>query len=184
MDPVTGSVAPRKILIACIGNIFFGDDGFGVEVARQLMIRRYPSHVQVVDFGIRGMDLAYTLLEDFDELVLVDTVSWGRPPGTLYLIEPDLELIAQAGERGVFLDAHSLDPVKILSFARSLGAAPIHTSLVGCEPESLGSEEDEISVGLSPTVQAMIPAAIAMLDKLVAELSFAKKVEVTSKGAT
>src|SRR5438270_10145755 len=80
----------RRILIACIGNIFLGDDGFGVEVAQRLMNRQYPEGVQVTDFGIRGMDLAYTLLDDYDTLVLVDTVSRGGTPGTLYLIEPDL----------------------------------------------------------------------------------------------
>ena len=81
---------PERILIACIGNIFLGDDGFGVEVARRLMNRQYPEGVQVIDFGIRGMDLAYTLLDDYDTLVLVDAVPRGDPPGTLYLIEPDL----------------------------------------------------------------------------------------------
>src|SRR5579884_4296763 len=80
----------KRILIACIGNIFLGDDGFGVEVARRLMHRQYPEGVQVRDFGIRGIDLAYAMLEDYDSLVLVDAVPRGSPPGTLYLIEPDL----------------------------------------------------------------------------------------------
>lgn len=181
MDPTTGTTTHRKILIACIGNIFFGDDGFGVEVARQLMARSYPGNVQVVDFGIRGMDLAYALLEDFDELVLVDAISRGDLPGTLYLIEPDLVPIRQAGEQGIFLDAHSLDPLKILAFARSMGARPIHTLLVGCEPAAIGSD-DELSMGLSEAVQAMIPDAVAMIDRLVAELSFAEPVDISPKG--
>jgi hydrogenase maturation protease len=93
--------------------------------------------VQVVDFGIRGMDLAYTLLADYDTLVLVDAVSRGGPPGTLCLIEPDLAGIDP--EKGVeagraAMNAHSMDPVKVLAFARTLGARPIHTLLVGCEP--------------------------------------------------
>src|ERR1700752_2302749 len=82
--------ASRRILIACIGNIFLGDDGFGVEVAQQLMTKQYPEGVQVVDFGIRGIELAYTLLNDYDTLVLVDAVPRGGQPGTLYLIEPEL----------------------------------------------------------------------------------------------
>ena len=180
MDPNPDTPTSRKILIACIGNIFFGDDGFGVEMARQLMARPYPENVQVVDFGIRGMDLAYALLEDFDELVLVDAVPRGDLPGTLYLIEPDLVPIRRAGEQGIFLDAHSLDPLKILAFARSLGARPIHTLLVGCEPASLS--DDDLSMGLSEAVQTMIPAAVAMIDKLVAELSFAEAVDLSSKG--
>jgi hydrogenase maturation protease len=93
--------------------------------------------VQVVDFGIRGMDLAYTLLADYDTLVLVDAVSRGGPPGTLCLIEPDLAGIDP--EKGVeagraAMNAHSMDPVKVLAFARTLGARPIHTLVVGCEP--------------------------------------------------
>jgi hydrogenase maturation protease len=88
--PSTIELKPRRILIACIGNIFLGDDGFGVEVARHLITRSYPEGVQVVDFGIRGMDLAYALLDDYDELVLVDGIARGSSPGTLYLIEPDL----------------------------------------------------------------------------------------------
>ncbi len=104
----------RRILIACIGNIFLGDDGFGVEVARRLISRktkRYPEGVQVVDFGIRGIDLAYTLLDDYDALVLVDTVSRGGSPGTLYLIEPDYAGIDP--EKGVeagraAMEAHSI----------------------------------------------------------------------------
>ncbi len=166
---------PKRILIACIGNIFLGDDGFGVEVARQLMNRKYPEGVQVTDFGIRGMDLAYTLLDDYDTLVLVDTVSRGGPPGTLYLIEPDLAGIdpekgAEAGR--VALDAHSMDPVKVLAFARTLGARPIHTLLVGCEPAIFSESEDyaEMQMGLSEPVQAAIDEAVKMIDSLIQEM--------------
>src|SRR5579859_5795920 len=89
MKPASSSVStPKRILIACIGNIFLGDDGFGVEVAQRLMNKHYPPGVQVVDFGIRGMELSYTLLDDYDTLVLVDAVPRGGQPGTLYLIVP------------------------------------------------------------------------------------------------
>lgn len=168
----------RRILIACIGNIFLGDDGFGVEVAQRLMNRKtkqYPEGVQVEDFGIRGIDLAYTLLDDYDTLVLVDAVSRGGPPGTLYLIEPDLAGIDP--EKGVeagraAMDAHSMDPVKVLAFARALGARPIHTLLVGCEPALLNKSEDdaEMQMGLSEPVQAAIDEAVVMIDSLVEEL--------------
>jgi hydrogenase maturation protease len=165
----------RRVLIACIGNIFQGDDGFGVEVARQLMNRRYPEGVQVIDFGIRGMELAYTLLEDYDTLVLVDAVPRGGSPGTLYLIEPDLtgmnpEKGAEAGR--VALDAHSMDPVKVLAFARTLGARPIRTLLVGCEPTPLGGDEayEEMQMGLSEPVQAAVDEAVKMIDSLVERL--------------
>ena len=166
---------PKSILIACIGNIFLGDDGFGVEVAKGLTNRHYPEGVKVVDFGIRGIELAYTLLDDYDALVLVDAVPRGGQPGTLYLIEPDLTNIdpekgAEAGR--VALDAHSMDPVKVLAFARMLGAQPIHTLLVGCEPTALGDGADyaEMQMGLSEPVQAAVDEAVKMIDSLVEEL--------------
>jgi hydrogenase maturation protease len=171
----------RRILIACIGNIFLGDDGFGVEVAQRLLARKtkhYPAGVQVVDFGIRGIELAYTLLEDYDILVLVDAVPRGGPPGTLYLIEPTLSDVspeqgAQAGR--VALDTHSMDPVKVLAFARILGARPIHTLLVGCEPSPPGEGEDytEMQMGLSEPVRAAVDEAVKMIDTLVEGLCMA-----------
>jgi len=172
----------KRILIACIGNIFFGDDGFGVEVARRLLSRKagqYPEGVEVVDFGIRGIELAYTLLDDYDTLVLVDAVPRGGTPGTLYLIEPDLSGInpQQGLEAGrVAIDSHSMDPVKVLAFARTLGARPIRTLLVGCEPShntiTPGGDEDyeEMQMGLSEPVGAAVDGALKMLDSLVEEL--------------
>lgn len=167
-----------RILIACIGNIFLGDDGFGVAVAQRLLTRKnrqYPAHVQVVDCGIRGIELAYTLLDNYDILVLVDAVSRGGPPGTLYLIEPELtgtgpEQGAAAGRAA--LDAHSMDPVKVLAFARTLGARPMRTFLLGCEP-SLPAEKDdynEMQMGLSEPAQAAVDQAVKMLDTLIEEL--------------
>ena len=165
----------RRILIACIGNIFLGDDSFGVEVAQKLMSRktkRYPEGVQVVDFGIRGIDLAYTLLDNYDTLVLVDAVSRGGTPGTLYLIEPDLAGIDP--EKGVeagraAMEAQSMDPLKVLAFARTLGAQPIQTFLVGCEPAPLENNEGhaEMQMGLSEPVRASIDEAVKMIDSLV-----------------
>jgi hydrogenase maturation protease len=165
----------KRILIACIGNIFLGDDGFGVEVARQLMNRQYPQGVQVIDFGIRGMELAYTLLADYDALVLVDAIPRGSPPGTVYLIEPDLsDMTPEKGvEAGrIAVDAHSMDPVKVLAFARTLGAKPTRTLLVGCEPATIGRDEDdtEMRMGLSEPVQAAVDEAVKMIDSLVEEL--------------
>jgi hydrogenase maturation protease len=155
-----------RTLIACVGNIFLGDDGFGVEVARQLLLRgqRYPEGVEVVDFGIRGIELAYSLLDGYETLVLVDTVSRGEPPGTLFMIEPDLS--ALPSDDSFALDAHSLDPVKVFAFVRTLGATPIRTLLVGCEPASI----DEMQIGLSAPVQAAVGEAIKMLDTLVADV--------------
>ena len=157
----------ERILIACIGNIFLGDDGFGVEVARRLMscqAPQYPEGVQVVDFGIRGIDLAYALLDEYDMLILVDAIPRGGAPGTLYLIEPDLSGLnpEQGVEAGrVALDNHSMDPVKVLAYARALGAKPIHTLLVGCEPAPLSeSDYSEMQMGLSEPVQSEPPGMV------------------------
>jgi hydrogenase maturation protease len=169
----------NHILIACIGNIFFGDDGFGVEVARRLMgrqTREYPEGVQVIDFGIRGMELAYALLDDgYDTLVLVDAVPRGGSPGTVYLIEPDLSGISplQGVEAGrIALDSHSMDPVKVLAFAHTLGARPIRTLLIGCEPTATSESEgyEEMQMGLSEPVQGAVDEAIKMIDTLVDQL--------------
>jgi len=115
------------------------------------------------------------LLEDYDTLILVDVVQRGSPPGTLYLIEPDLSQInaasgASAGRTA--LDAHSMDPLKVLGFARTLGARPVRTLLVGCEPAELadGADYSEMHMGLSAPVQAALPGVLEMLDKLIVEL--------------
>ena len=172
----------RRILIACIGNIFLGDDSFGVEVAQKLTsrkTRRYPEGVHVIDFGIRGIDLAYTLLDDYDALILVDAVSRGGAPGTLYLIEPDLAGIDH--EKGVLagraaMEAHSMDPLKVLAFARTLGAQPIPTFLIGCEPIPLDDSEEHIvmQMELSEPVRSALEEAVKMIDSLVDELSGSK----------
>jgi hydrogenase maturation protease len=168
----------KRILIACIGNIFMGDDGFGVEVAQRLMSRknrRYPEGVEVFDFGIRGFDLAYTLLEEYDTLVLVDAITRGGAPGTIYLIEPDLSKIGSENAleaARVGLDAHSMDPMKVLAFARTLGARPIHTLLVGCEPAVITGNDDylDMQMGLSEPVQAAVDEAIKLIDSLIEQL--------------
>lgn len=167
--------AGRRILIACVGNIFLGDDGFGVAVAERLRDRRYPAGVAVVDFGIRGVELAYTLLDGCDALVLVDALPRGGAPGTLYLIEP--ELPTGSPEQGlevgrVGLDAHSMDPVKMLAFARALGARPGRTLVVGCEPASpdAGDAYAEMQMGLSEPVRGALDEAVRMIDTLVEQL--------------
>jgi len=155
-----------------------GDDGFGVEVAQRLLsrkVKQFPEGVQVVDFGIRGFDLAYALLDEYDVLVLVDAVAHGGTPGTLYLIEPDLA--GMTPEQGVEsvrvgLDAHSMDPVKVLAYARTLGARPIRTLLVGCEPSMISENGDymDLQMGLSESVQASVNEALKMIDSLVEQL--------------
>lgn len=169
-QPSPEASAPQRILIACIGNIFFGDDGFGVEVARRLQGRgagHYPENVEVNDFGLRGMDLAYSLLDGYDTVVLIDAFPQGGTPGTLYLIEPDLSNLKP--EPGMATpDGHSMDPVKVLAFAKTLGAPPTRILLVGCEP--IPGDYEEMQVGLSEPVKGAIDGAVEMVDNVVKEL--------------
>jgi hydrogenase maturation protease len=162
----SGPEEPR-ILVAGIGNVFLGDDGFGVAVARRLAGRRLPAGVEAADFGIRGMDLAYALQADYDAVVFVDTAPRGEAPGTISVIEPELD----PGE--VVIDTHGMDPVRVLGLARALGRIPPHVLVVACEPERIvHGEHDEDLVGeLSATVQAAVEEAVPLVESLVAELA-------------
>lgn len=153
----------KNLLVAGIGNIFFGDDAFGSEAARELMRRPLPEGVRVEDFGIRSFDLAYALMEGCDA-VLIDAVPRGDPPGTLYLIEPDL---ANLGG-GDIPDGHSMNPVHVLQMVQSLGGKTGRLYLVGCEPSVL--ESDDGQMVLSECVRASVPRAIEMVESLVDDL--------------
>jgi hydrogenase maturation protease len=171
-----------RVLVAGIGNIFLGDDAFGSEVARLLLQRRMPEEVRVVDFGIRGMDLAYALLEGYESVVLLDAAPRGEKPGTLYIIEPDpggLETMFSKAPPGAEIEPHNMDPMKVLHLAWALGA-PIHrVLLVGCEPATTGNE-DESPAGLSKPVEAAVKEAVGMVETLVAQL-LAHPVEAITK---
>jgi hydrogenase maturation protease len=156
-----------RILVAGIGNIFHGDDAFGVEVVARLAARMFPPEVRVVDFGIRGFDLAYALTEGYDVTVLVDATPRGNPPGTLYTIEidPAANDFAATGD----MSGHGMNPVRVLQLAQSLGGCTGRVLLVGCEPEDLGSEE-EGQMGLTATVSASVEPAASMVEELVTKL--------------
>ena len=157
-----------SILVACIGNIFQGDDAFGCEVAKALLSRSPSSHVRVVDFGIRGLDLTYALLDAPELTILVDTVSRGGKPGTLYTIEPDLENAETSGPQSPdkqTLDAHSMDPVNVLRAAKAMGGQLGRVLLVGCEPADLGGQEGRMGL-TSPVSEAIGPAAL-MVESLI-----------------
>ena len=156
----------RRVLVAGIGNIFLGDDGFGVEVVRRLASRPLPEGVEVKDFGIRGMDLAYALQEDYGLVVLVDATPRGGEPGTVYLIEPEIE---DGGE--ATLDTHGMDPVKVIKLSRALGAPPARTLVVGCEPRVVpgGEDYDEMLMELSGPVRAAVDEAVKLVESLVRE---------------
>jgi hydrogenase maturation protease len=156
----------QRILVAGIGNIFLGDDAFGCEVAQRLGKRDLPAEVRVVDFGIRGFDLVYALLDGYDVTIFVDATPRGGVPGTLYTIEPDLgefdDLDAHA------IDAHGMNPMKMLAMVKSMGGVFNRILLVGCEPTEVDAEEGQM--GLSEPVEAAVDEAVCMVESLVTEI--------------
>ena len=166
-DPAESARTP-SILIAGIGNIFLGDDAFGVEVVRRFAKNKLPRGVRAIDFGIRGYDLAYALLDGTDVTILVDACPRGDKPGTLYVIEPDLASLDFAESDAAPVDAHGMHPVNVLRLAKSMGGPLKRILLVGCEPESLGGEDGRM--GLSDTVSESVDEAVRMIESLVQKI--------------
>jgi hydrogenase maturation protease len=157
-----------KILIAGIGNIFLGDDGFGCAVAERLTGRPLPDGAQVIDFGVRGLDLAYALMDGYDATILIDAVPRGGDPGALYLIEPDLNELNEPAAQAMMVEAHTMNPMRALGLAKSMNGELKRVLLVGCEPATFGPEEGQM--GLSETVEAAVQGAVEMVESLVAEI--------------
>jgi hydrogenase maturation protease len=154
----------RRILVAGIGNIFLGDDGFGSEVVRCTEIPRDETDVRVIDYGIRGMHLAYDLLDEWDTLVLIDAVPDRGKPGTLHVFQADHESwSATTGLAGV--DAHGMDPAAVFASLQALGGSPPYTVVVGCE---VGSVEE--GMGLTEPVADAVPRAAKAVEEIVAAL--------------
>lgn len=156
------------ILVAGIGNIFDGDDGFGVAVAQRLLRRPPWPGVEIVDFGIRGVDLTYALLDNYRAAVLIDAAQRGELPGTISVVTPELPAGEPEHLEDQLLSPHDLDPAKVLRFVAALGGGCRRIVLVVCEPASLGGEDGKI--GLSAVVEAALEAAIAAVDLVVREL--------------
>jgi len=154
-----------SILVAGIGNIFLGDDAFGCEVVKRLQERTLPATVRVVDFGIRGFDLAYALLDGYDVTILVDATPRGDEPGTLYTIEPEVDEIESIDSQGAMVETHGMNPMKVLSMVKSMGGQLNRILLVGCEPSTFGPEEGKM--GLSAPVESAIEPAAAVVESLV-----------------
>jgi len=168
VEPLT-AVQPGapSILVAGIGNVLLADDGFGVEAARLLAQRELPGGVKVADFGIRGMDLAYELQEDYDVAILLDAVPRGEPPGTLFVIEHDAGS-EDADPARPALDPHGMDPLKVLALARVLGGVPPRVLVVGCEPAVVVAPDDEaIVMELSEPVRAAARRAVEVVESLI-----------------
>ena len=159
------TVQKPSILVAGIGNIFLGDDAFGVEVVRRMAGLRLPAGVRVSDFGIRGFDLAYALQDGYETTILVDACPHGQPPGTLYVIAPDLKVLDDPEAPQAAIEAHAMNPMNVLRMARAMNIALKNVLLVGCEPETLGGEEGQM--GLSAPVEAAVDEAVKLVESLV-----------------
>jgi len=146
-----------KLLVAGIGNIFFGDDGFGPEVARAMASDEFPG-VKIEDFGIRGLHLAYELLSGYDRAFLIDAVPRGGRPGTLYLIEPE------SPRSATMPDAHRMDLENVFAFLDLLGGKPPPITLIGCEPSQIDEQ-----IGLSQPVRDVVVPAADLVRRLLSE---------------
>jgi hydrogenase maturation protease len=148
-----------RVLVAGIGNIFLGDDGFGVEVLKRLEQTELPNWVQIADYGIRGMHLAYDLMGGYDTTILIDATPRGEAPGTVYLIEPDdlSEFPASPA-----IDAHGMRPDAVFRLLKMLGGDAGRVLVVGCEP----ANTDE-GMGLSAPVAAAVDEAVRLVADLV-----------------
>ncbi len=153
-----------NVLVAGVGNIFLSDDGFGTEVARRLTAEVLPAGTKVVDFGIRGVHLAYELLDGYDALVLIDAAPHGMAPGTVSLIEPDLARLPPSPAAAGLVDAHGMEPTSVFSLLQSLDEAPARTLIIACEPADTGD-----GIGLSEPVAAAVDAAVLMVRELLTE---------------
>lgn len=165
----------KRVLVAGIGNVFLGDDAFGVEVVKRLATAGLPPEVQVADYGISGLHLAYELLSGYETTILVDAAPRGGEPGTVYLIEPDGGGDGSAGP----LDAHGMQPDVVLHLLRALGGDAERVLVVGCEPECV-----EEGIGLSPRVAAAVPRAIELVTELVTELACGPAAAIVEPGGT
>ncbi len=157
-------------LVAGVGNIFLGDDGFGVEVATQLDANSLPDGVKVVDFGIRGVHLSYELLEGYEALVLIDAMPLGEEPGTVVVFEPDVESLPTTS-----LEAHSMSPAVVLGLLANLGGQMPRVVIVGCEPLSL-----EEGIGLSAPVASAVGPALDAVRRVVVDIHSNSQEELSS----
>jgi hydrogenase maturation protease len=174
VEPLERECGPvsRRVLVAGIGNVFLGDDGFGVALADRLARRELPAGVEVVDFGIRGMDLAYAMQEGYDAVVLLDATPRGEPPGTLYVIE------AEGDDEEREFEAHGMDPVKVLSLVRALGGRAPRTLILGCEPETRPSADDpDLVAELSEPVRLALQEAEKLAESLIEKLTKSERTE-------
>jgi len=168
VEPVERARATGRALVAGIGNVFLGDDGFGVEVARRLAALGPIPGVDVVDFGIRGMDLVFALQQGYRGALFIDAARRGEAPGTLTVLEPELP----DGD-GVPVATHGMDPVRVLLLARELGPLPERVLVLCCEPAVVptGAPGEELVTELSEPVRGAVDAAVDLARTLALDLA-------------
>lgn len=160
----------KRYLIACVGNVLRGDDGFGVAVAQELdRGGPLPTQVDVLESGIGGLSIVQQLMDGYEGLIIVDAVVRGAAPGTLVVAEPHVDepgSLSAEEWRTQFSNLHLAEPSRVLLMARATGVLPPRVLLVGCEPETC----DEGIFGLSPSVEAAVRVAAERVRELVAEM--------------
>lgn len=169
MNALAEESGGERVLVAGVGNIFLSDDGFGVEVVRRLSARQLPAHVELRDVGVRGVHLAYQLLDGYREVVLVDATARGAEPGTVYVIDAGDTQERPNGAQPPAMDGHHMSPDAVLALLGTLhatvgGSQPRRVRVVGCEPAVL----DE-GIGLSAPVAAAVDKAVELVAELVGE---------------
>jgi len=175
IDPLPAGLEPEqthrtkaRVLIAGIGNIFLGDDAFGVEVARRLAECELPNEVRVVDFGIRGLDLVYALQDSYDTTILIDAFPHGKEPGTVSIVEPCLHDLDVGSNESGRVEPHGMHPMNVLRMAKAMQAPLGHILLIGCEPGYLGGDDGHM--GLSEPVEAAVSEAVNTTRTLVNQI--------------
>jgi hydrogenase maturation protease len=156
----------KQILVAGVGNAWLQDDAFGGECARRLEARGVPDGVTVMNFGTGGLDLAYEIMRGYDALVLLDASRRGGEPGTLYVLEPDMEELTGPIEDGDVINPHGMDPQTVLRFVGAIGGFSGRVVVIGCEP----GEVDDVGLGLTPAVEGAVERALALVSETLEEL--------------
>jgi hydrogenase maturation protease len=154
------------ILVAAVGNLWLGDDGFAYEVAKQLRSEGVEGDVAVADFGTGGLDLAYEVMRGYDALVLVDVGRQGGDPGTIYVMEVEPDSIDGGINDATQIDPHGMDPETVLRFVKATGGWPGKVIVIACEPQNV----EDVGIGLSPPVAAAVGGAVTLVRETVEEL--------------
>jgi hydrogenase maturation protease len=153
-----------RILIAGVGNVLRGDDGFGIEALR--LLQHNIDGVEFFESGIAGISLVQRLMDGFDALVIIDALNRGGAPGQVYVLEPDLESLGKENANSETIDLHQADPEGVLRLANALRALPKHVWIVGCQ--AVGC--DDLEAPLSEPVARAVPVAVEQIQKIVGNL--------------